>query len=549
MKVVLASLNSRYVHSNLAIRYLKSYALGFNIEIYERTINESSYEIALDIAYKKPDIVGFSCYIWNIENTLKVCSILKQVNQDIKIVLGGPEVSYDPKEVLEKYQFIDFVVYGEGEKTFKELLEALVYKREIVKVKGLAYRNEDGVFVNEKRPLILNLDEIPFPYDKLPEKIIYYEASRGCPFNCKYCLSSTIKGVRFFSLDRVKRDLKFFIDNNVKLVKFVDRTFNANKKVAIEIWNFLIENAKSTKFHFEIAADLLDDECLDVLKRAPYGLFQFEIGVQTTNLEVLKNINRVMNFKRVKENVRKILDEGNIHCHLDLIVGLPGEDLDSFKKSFEDVMSIRPDVLQIGFLKVLKGSDMSKEKDIYGIKHSPYPPYQVVKTKDLSFEDILFLTKFEETFEIYYNSHLYDITINYFLNKIKSYEFFYRLTNYLDKRGFFELNHDLNSKTKMLYEFLKAYDEEDLVKDLLIHDYVFTTKKSYLPEFLKKDMDFNLKDFLKEKEDEIKERLNVENFKNLFVIPTKISYNKEYVIGNFILVIDLSRKIWTYFNK
>lgn len=459
MKVLLIALNSKYVHSNLAIRYLRAYVNEFDVEIFEGTINENPFNLALEIARKKPDVVAFSCYIWNIENILKICGILKEINKDITIILGGPEVSYDPKNILQLNEYIDYIIFGEGEETFKELLEYLSRqgkRKDLKSMKGLAFRLGEEIIVNEERPLITNLDTIPFPYDlEIPSKIVYYEASRGCPFSCKYCLSSTIKGVRFFSLERIKRDLKYLIDNDVKLVKFVDRTFNANKRMAIEIWEFLIQNSKGTKFHFEIAADLLDEDCFEVLKRAPKDLFQFEIGVQTTNETVLKNINRIMDFERVKNNVKRVMSMGNIHCHLDLIVGLPGEDFSSFRRSFEDVMDIKPDVLQIGFLKVLKGSPISFEAEEYGIKYSPYPPYQVLKTKDLSFEEVVFLLKFEEVFETFYNSHIFNNTIRYFLNKLNSYEFFSKLTIFLEENNFFKLNFDLNGKTKLLLEFLK----------------------------------------------------------------------------------------------
>ncbi|KRQ87325.1 (Dimethylallyl)adenosine tRNA methylthiotransferase MiaB [Caloramator mitchellensis] len=486
MRILLAALNSKYIHSNLAIRYLKEYAKCFKVDIYETTINENPFNIAIDIANQKYDVVGFSCYIWNIENTLKVCSILKEIDENIKIILGGPEVSYDPEDVLKQCSFIDYVIYGEGEETFRELLIHLRENKDLLSVDGLAFLKNGEIKVNKPRKLIENLDIIPFPYENLPQRILYYEASRGCPFNCKYCLSSTIKGIRFFSLDRVKRDLKFFIDNNVRLVKFVDRTFNSNKRFAIEIWKFLIENASGTKFHFEIAADLLDDECLEVLKSAPEDLFQFEIGVQTTNIEVLKNINRIMDFDRVKSNIIKLNEHRNIHCHLDLIVGLPGEDINSFKRSFDEVMALRPDVLQIGFLKVLKGSPISLETNEFGIKYSKYPPYQVLRTNSLSLEEIVFLLKFEDVFETFYNSGIFKITLGYFANKNSDFDFFKGLTLYLDKSGYFDKNHDLSSKFEYLLGYLKKYEEEKYLIDLMIHDYILTTKKSHLPEFLRK---------------------------------------------------------------
>lgn len=550
MRVLLVALNSKFVHSNLAIRYLRAYANEFDTEIFEGTINENPFNLALEIASKKPDVVAFSCYIWNIENTLKICGILKEINKDITIVLGGPEVSYNPKEILQLHDYIDYIIFGEGEETFRELLEYLSSKgKDLKAIKGLAFKRDKEVLVNEERPLISNLDTIPFPYYmEIPSKIVYYEASRGCPFSCKYCLSSTIKGVRFFSLERIKRDLKYLIDNDVKLVKFVDRTFNANKKMAIEIWKFLIENSKGTKFHFEIAADLLDDDCFEVLKKVPKDLFQFEIGVQTTNEIVLKNINRIMNFEKVKNNVKRVIDMGNIHCHLDLIVGLPGENLTSFRRSFEDVMNVKPDVLQIGFLKVLKGSPISFEAEKYGIKYSPYPPYQVLKTNDIYFEEVVFLLKFEEVFETFYNSHIFENTIRYFLNKFNNYEFFSKLTTFLEGNNFFKLNFDLNRKTELLFEFLNNYEEEDIVKSLLIHDYLLTTKKGYLPEFLKNDVDINLKEVLIKNKVIINEKLNIKDFKYIFATRVSIAVKEDYIYGNYILVINLLDKRYFYID-
>ncbi|MCX7904277.1 MAG: B12-binding domain-containing radical SAM protein [Caloramator sp.] len=552
MRVILAALNSKFVHSNLAIRYLRAYANDFDTEIFEGTINENPFNLALEIASKKPDVVAFSCYIWNIENTLKICGILKEINKDITIVLGGPEVSYNPKEILQLHDYIDYIIFGEGEETFRELLRYLSGKENDLKaVKGLAFKRDNDVLLNEERPLISNLDIIPFPYEKeIPSKIVYYEASRGCPFSCKYCLSSTIRGVRFFSLERIKRDLKYLIDNDVKLVKFVDRTFNANKRIAIEIWNFLIENSKGTKFHFEIAADLLDEECFEVLKKAPKDLFQFEIGVQTTNEKVLKNINRIMNFEKVKNNVKRVIDMGNIHCHLDLIVGLPGEDFNSFTRSFEDVMDIKPDVLQIGFLKVLKGSPISFEAEKYGIKYSPYPPYQVLKTNDIHFEEVVFLLKFEEVFETFYNSHLFDITIKYFLKQFNSYQFFKEFTLFLEGENFFKLNFDFNGKTKLLLEFLRKFADEDKVKSLLVHDYLFTTQKGYLPEFIKIDSNFNkdIKEVLQSNKKIINEKLGVKDFKTIFATRVNVAIKGDYIYGKFILVINLLDKRYFYID-
>ncbi|HBG39618.1 MAG TPA: B12-binding domain-containing radical SAM protein, partial [Clostridiaceae bacterium] len=409
MKCVLAALNSKYIHSNLAIRYLKQY--DEKIETFEGTINDNILNMAYKILELSPELLGFSCYIWNIEETIKLCSTIKKMDGRIKIFLGGPEVSFNGEDILKKYDFIDYIIAGEGELTFSEFIKALNENKSLYEVDGLIFKEGNNIIKNQERKSIMDLNIIPFPYkdkDEIPDKIVYYEAARGCPFGCSYCLSSIDKGIRHLSIERVKKELKFFIDNDVKLVKFVDRTFNGNKKFAMEIWSFLIENHKNTKFHFELAGDILDDEELELLSKAPAGLFQFEIGVQTTNPSILKNINRKMDFEKLKQNIIRIERFGNIHCHLDVIAGLPGENMDSFIKSFDMCMEMKPDVLQLGFLKILKGSPIYNETDKYGIKYLDYPPYQVLSTNTMSYDELKILIMVEKVFEEYYNSHLFE---------------------------------------------------------------------------------------------------------------------------------------------
>lgn len=494
MKIILAALNAKYVHSNLAIRYLKREIEDeFDVELYESTINEDVLNIAFDILNKNPDVVAFSCYIWNIENTIKVVNAIKNVNNKINIILGGPEVSFDSEELLKKYNYVDFIIRGEGERIIKPLMYAISKNalQELNNLKGVAYRYENKIIDTGYADTIKDLDTIKFPYqNEIPDKIVYYEASRGCPFRCSYCMSSIDKRVRYRNIEIVKKELKHLIDAGVKLVKFVDRTFNSNKKFSRDIWEYLINLNPSTSFHFEIAADLLDDEDIEILSKAPLGLFQFEIGVQSTNTEVLKHINRVMDFERVRKNVKKIIEIGNIHCHLDLIVGLPTEDINSFKKSFNDVLDIKPDELQIGFLKVLKGSPISTKKQEYGIKHVDYPPYHVLSTNEIDFTQVQYLINFEKVFDIYYNSHIFDNTMKFiFKQQIDYFDFFKELTDMLYKNSFFERNVGLSDRFKYLYEFLIVKYETNVVKDLLIYDYLKTTKKSNLPDFLKKEFD------------------------------------------------------------
>lgn len=559
MKVILAALNAKYVHSNLAIRYLKrEIEEEYNVELYESSINDDVLKIALDILSKEPDIVAFSCYIWNIENTYKIINAIKNANSDIKIILGGPEVSFDAAEILMKNKSVDFIIKGEGEKVIKPLIFAIEKNdlEGLIDLKGIVFKYNDKIFDTGFSETILDLDEIKFPYEKdIPDKIIYYEASRGCPYRCSYCMSSIDKKLRFRSIDLIKRELKHLIDNNVKLVKFVDRTFNANKKFAREIWQYLIGLNPDTCFHFEIAADILEEEDLNILSRAKKGLFQFEIGVQSTNKEVLKNINRVMNFEKVSQNVSRIKEFSNIHCHLDLIIGLPGEDLDSFKNSFNDVMSIRPDELQVGFLKVLKGAPISYQKEEYGIVHTDFPPYHVLKTKDISVSQLQYLMRFEQVFDSYYNSHIFERTMYYILQNVNNcYDFFQNLTTYLEKTEYFVRNIGLVERFKFLYEFLNMNYETKIIKDLLIYDYLITTKKSNIPDFLKKDIDIRIERIFEKNKEKIMKKLNLESLKGLFAIPMGLSICKlndkfDIILKECIVIFDLKNQKYYILNQ
>ncbi len=556
MKIILAALNARYIHSNLAIRYLKASASEYDIDILEYTINENILNISIDIISQKPDIVGFSCYIWNIENTLKVCETLHEMDKNIKIILGGPEVSYDTVEFIKSHPYVDYIIKGEGEEVFKELLDSFKsgnYKP--FNINGVVFRDEDQFYGDAGMNVIKDLNTVPFPYkDGIPDKIIYYEATRGCPFNCSYCLSSTIKGIRYLDIKRVKRELSYFIDNGVKLVKFVDRTFNANKKFAMEIWEYLIENSKNTSFHFEIAADIMDDDEIELLKKAPPGLFQLEIGVQTTNEKILKNINRIMDFNKVKGNVQKIEEKGNIHCHLDLIAGLPGENLNSFRKSFDMCMEIRPQVLQLGFLKVLKGSPICIDKERYGIHNISYPPYQVLYTNDISLQEMVELLELEEVFETYYNSGIFSITMNYILDSTDStYSFFMDFCSYLRERDFLGRNIDLKGKFKLLYDFMLISNKDKIIADIMIHDFILTTKKSWLPDFLKMDFSKENISIVNDKREKIIEQLGNVDFKRTLCLPTRVKILKnkgKYSFKEYdgIVVFELDNRKFSYIN-
>ena len=429
MKILFTAVNSKFVHSNLAVRYLKAFTKDMDYEgkIREFSINDREEKILEEIIKEKPDVVAFSTYIWNVEMISRLSELIKRVNPNIEILYGGPEVSYDSMIYL-KENVGDYVIEGEGEQTFREFVSYKLGEIDLKTIRGLVYKENGEVKFNGKRPL-MSMDDLVFPYEEdedLENKIVYYEASRGCPFNCKYCLSSTVHGVRFHSIERVLDELKYFIDKKVRLVKFVDRTFNCNHKFSMAIWKFLIDSNTDTQFHFEISADILKDEEIELLRNTQEGKFQFEVGVQTTNDEVLRNINRFVNFSDIKEKVCELLSIRNIKQHLDLIAGLPGENYESFKKSFNDVHSIKPEEIQLGFLKLLKGSSMREEGDNYGMKYSPYPPYEILSTDKISYEELIDLKKVEHMVDKYYNSQKFNNILNFFYDKFEtSFDFFH----------------------------------------------------------------------------------------------------------------------------
>lgn len=497
MKTIITTLNSKFIHSSLSIRYLQSTINDIpNVEMQEYTINQNADFIAGEIYKQRPDIVVFSCYIWNLENTLTICESLKIVKPDIKIILGGPEVSFDGKELLKKHEYIDFIVFGEGEETFKELMINIIDNdNDFRKIKGLIHREEDKIIVNEPRPFIQNLDIIPSPYDYMPKglenKIVYFESSRGCPFNCKFCLSSTIKGVRFFSLDRVKSDLGKLIDRKVRQVKFVDRTFNTNKEYAMEIMKFIMDkNPKNMNFHFEVTAHLVDNEMLNFLENVKEGLFQFEIGVQSTNPKTIDAIGRITDFNRLKEVTQTIKSYGNIHQHLDLIAGLPYEGYDSFKKSFNDVYVLRPEKLQLGFLKLLKGSDLRRENNSYGFKFLDKPPYEVLETNYISYDEMLRLKIIEDLVEKYGNEHYFENSIQYIINNHyeSPFDLYEDFSYYWEEKGYHNLHHSREKLYNILYEFYvdKIQEDLDIFNEIIKFDYICNNKNPNIPRYIKR---------------------------------------------------------------
>lgn len=474
MKFLLVAVNAKYIHSNLAVYSLKAYAEAYlsetalknvQIEIAEYTMNQYKEEILQDIYIRKPDAVGFSCYIWNIGIIKDVINDYKKICPQTDIWVGGPEVSYNIEEILNINKAISYVMYGEGEKIFEQVINAYAEDsliNKIEEIRGVAYRKNGQININAAMPLP-DLSEIPFVYENMRDfenKIIYYETSRGCPFLCSYCLSSIDKKLRFRNLELVQKELKFFMDNNVSQVKFVDRTFNCNHRHAMEVWKFIYENDNGvTNFHFEIAADIMNEEEIELIAKMRQGLIQLEIGVQSVNGETLQSINRKTSIEKIEDVTNKIKKHGNIHQHLDLIAGLPYEDYHSFENSFNKVYAMKPDQLQLGFLKVLHGSDMERKVQEYGLVYSDKPPYEVLQTKWLSFDEILQLKMIEEVVEIYYNSFQFTNTISYLEREFESaFSMFEILGKYYKKKRRNGEKHSRVTRYEILLDFCRMYE-------------------------------------------------------------------------------------------
>ena len=457
MKTLFVAVNAKYVHTNIAVRYLTQVCRGSGIDcdFCEFTINEPQNGILEKLYMSDADVYGFSCYIWNIGRIMELCRNLKQLKPNCKIVLGGPEVSFDAENIINENKFVDYVLCGEGEGMICEFLKNLP--------------NPGCVVNNEK---CLSMDELPFPYTHEDlkdvvegEKLVYYETSRGCPFSCAYCLSSIEKGVRFLGIDRVKKELKRFVDAGVMTVKFVDRTFNADKKRAEEIWEYVLSLEGDTCFHFEIGADLISENAVEILKKAPPGKIQFEIGVQSTNEQTISEISRTMNLDVLAKNVRALRENTNVMLHLDLIAGLPYEDFETFKKSFNDVYNMNPHVLQLGFLKLLKGSALRENAEMYGVVCNVFAPYEVFSTKWLSFDEVIKLKSVEDVLERYFNSGRFyatlDVAVEYFETP---FEFYYKLSKFWDAKGLIGQGVKRITLYQLLYEFLcEELKEEEVM--------------------------------------------------------------------------------------
>lgn len=473
-KILLVAVNAKYIHSNLAVYSLRAAARAYadQIEIAEYTINQQPDQVLGDIYRRQPDVVAFSCYIWNGEMIGELLQELPKVLPQAELWVGGPEVSYDAPEFLKRYPKVRGVMRAEGERSFPELASYYIEETDSLdQISGITYRDETGELRENPWAEPVNMDEIPFVYEDLNDfnhKIIYYESSRGCPFRCSYCLSSIDKRVRFRSLPLVKKELQIFLDAQVPQVKFVDRTFNCNPKRTVELLQWILEHDNGiTNFHFEIAADITTEEELAIMEKMRPGLIQLEIGVQSTNPLTVEAIHRTMDLTKLKNVVDRVKSFGNIHQHLDLIAGLPYEDVDSFQKSFDDVYAMKPDQLQLGFLKVLKGSGMRDDALGYGISWHERAPYEVLTTDWLSYGDVLLLKGVEDMVEVYYNSRQFDRTIEKIMEQYASpFLFFKELADFYDREGLAGIGHARIAR----YEILRRFLSEEKGWDLKSYD-------------------------------------------------------------------------------
>ena len=507
MKILLVALNSKYIHSNPAVYSLKAYADEIlrqccdpdempGIEIAEYTVNQPLNRTMADIYRKTPDLLFISCYIWNRAEAEMLAADMGKIRPELDIWLGGPEVSFDAEEVLERLPAVKGVIRGEGEKAFARIVRAYCggssFNDALAEITDLTFREASGRIAVTGESGRIDFDTVPFPYkelDSFSNRIIYYESSRGCPFRCSYCLSSVDKKLKFRSVERVKPELQFFLDRNVPQVKFIDRTFNCSHEHAGEIWRYIRENDNGiTNFHFEIAADLMTEEEIELLGTMRPGQVQLEIGVQSTNDKTLKEINRPMDFDRVCEVVSAIRAVNNIHLHLDLIAGLPFEDILSFRSSFNDIFALRPHQLQLGFLKVLKGSPIDRKSENYGLRSTDAPPYEVLSTNWISYEELMGLKGVEEMVEVYYNSGQFIKSVELLLGAFDdAFGFFEALADWYREHGLDMINLSRNQRYENLLKFGRAYAGGGELTDALIYDFYSRENVKSRPEFFGQD--------------------------------------------------------------
>lgn len=493
MKILLVTLDSKFIHANLAIRYLKKYCKDDNVGIKEFTINQKLEYILNEILSAGADLICFSTYIWNVEYIKEIAYIIKEANKNVKILCGGPEVSFETEKFMKNEPYIDFVISGEGEITFGEFI-AEFYKDNpgYSTVKGLSYRDNGNIVVNYPREPVLNLDTIDYPYDedeKFEEKIIYYESSRGCPFACSFCMSSIDKRMRVFSMDRVKKDLTMLLQTKARQIKFVDRTFNADYKRSMEIIDFIIEhNINNMTVHFEITADIINEEFIAFLKKLPVNMFQFEIGVQSLNEDTLDEINRRMDVEKLYNVITKIRENNNIHIHLDLIAGLPYENYETFKKSFDGIHKLNAEKIQLGFLKVLKGTKIYNDRFMHEIKYRKAAPYEVICTKYISINELLKLKNIEELVDKYYNEKYFNKSLNYIFSHIfigSAFEFYESFSMYWQKNDLYRMSHSRKKLYKILFDYIVYNDRlNDEFTNSMRYDYIFNNQFEDLPDYL-----------------------------------------------------------------
>lgn len=557
MKILLAACNAKYIHSNLAVYDLQAYASDYadHIVLKEYTINQQKDDIMRDIYLEHPDVVCVSCYIWNLSFVKELMADLIKILPGADFWAGGPEVSYDAEKFLTENSEFKGVMVGEGEETFKELAGYYVEKnpQDLKDMTGICYRDGDQIIHNGWRQ-IMDLSSIPFIYKDLSEfknRIIYYESSRGCPFSCSYCLSSIDKKLRFRDTETVKKELQFFIDNKVPQVKFVDRTFNCKHDHAMAIWKYINEHDNGvTNFHFEISADLLREEELQEMSTMRPGLIQLEIGVQSTNPDTIKAIHRTMDFEKLKGIVDRIHSFGNIHQHLDLIAGLPYEDYDSFRHSFNDVYALKPQQLQLGFLKVLKGSHMMEMCKEYGIVYKTQEPYEVLSTKWLDYDHVLKLKTVENMVEVYYNSGQFQNTLEYLENFFQdAFSIYERLGSFYMEKGYGDVSHTRMRRYEILLEFLEDMPEisMDQVKDQMVYDLYLRENLKSRPGFARDQKPFERQIWDFRKREKVAKNAHVEVFADGKVL--LFDYADRDPLTNNAHVTDVTKDVFENLNR
>ena len=557
MKILLVACNAKYIHSNLAVYDLQAYASDYadHIVLKEYTINQQKDDIMRDIYLEHPDVVCVSCYIWNLSFVKELMADLIKILPGADFWAGGPEVSYDAEKFLTENSEFKGVMVGEGEETFKELAGHYLEKnpQNLKNLTGICYRDGDQIIHNGWRQ-IMDLSSIPFIYKDLSEfknRIIYYESSRGCPFSCSYCLSSIDKKLRFRDTETVKKELQFFIDNKVPQVKFVDRTFNCKHDHAMAIWKYINEHDNGvTNFHFEISADLLREEELQEMSTMRPGLIQLEIGVQSTNPDTIKAIHRTMDFEKLKGIVDRIHSFGNIHQHLDLIAGLPYEDYDSFRHSFNDVYALKPQQLQLGFLKVLKGSHMMEMCKEYGIVYKTQEPYEVLSTKWLDYDHVLKLKTVENMVEVYYNSGQFQNTLEYLENFFQdAFSIYERLGSFYMEKGYGDVSHTRMRRYEILLEFLEDVPEisVDQVKDQMVYDLYLRENLKSRPGFARDQKPFERQVWDFRKREKVAKNAHVEVFADGTVL--LFNYADRDPLTNNAHVTDVTKDVFENLNR